>query len=794
MSVSELVFSRLHSITEEIVFKRSKQVQARHDSKLDQLRNSKVSLLGRSQVKLDPVTNLSNRVLTADEHQALIQGLHHVYPSERFDQAKFVCNIEFFYARLLNFRTDYRDYERKEAKAEVIHQLSSVQLNAASRFRSTANSVQRSAKIELNEIGQKHRKVNQVLRSLATDQSIVITRPDKGRGVVIMNKCEYLQKMETILNDDTTFHRIDHDPTIANENRLITTLLRLRKEGFISPEEYNLARPSGSRAARLYGLPKLHKANCPLRPVMSATKTVGYGLGKMLTSRLSQLRRSPYAIKDSFDFVHKIRTSAHVDKMMVSFDVTSLFTNVPLTYTINYILDQVYPTCRKNCQHLPMTKKCTECRARKDFETLLRTATSETHFTFDKKMYVQHNGVAMGAPLAPVMADIFMAHLETTLMDELTSIGVCEWHRYVDDTFVLVQPGTEVADLLTVLNRFHPSIKFTYELEANGSLPFLDVRVTRSPERHTFETTIYRKPTFTGLMINWNSFVPLQYKKASVDSMVRRALSICSTYLSLTEEFAEIRRYGLANGYPRSFIDIHIAVGLSRYMERQVPQTIERPIGCEKKRMYVEVPFIGRTTQSMKLRFHHLSSQLRPDLDIRFFTKPPPSVQTFFRNKDPIAKHMQSNVVYSVQCSDCDQVYIGKTTRHAMTRLCEHGAPSSMFNPSTTVTSNAPTLRRSSRIMKKIATSKRTTPPHLDTDKDQSKSSALASHTQETGHHINWSDFRIVWQDENPYRLLIKESLLIQAFQPELNRTTNSVPLIVFPDGLPRQMLPDPNG
>ena len=174
----------------------------------------------------------------------------------------------------------------------------------------------------------------------------------------------------------------------------------------------------------------------------------------------------------------------------------------------------------------------------------------------------------------------------------------------------------------------------------------------------------------------------------------------------------------------------------------------------------------------MKQQFHHLSSQLRPDLDIRFFSKPPPPplVQKFFRNKDPMAKRMQSNVVYSVQCSDCDQVYIRKTTL-----LCEHGAPSSMFNPSTTVTSNAPTL-------------------HLDTDKDQSKSSALASHTQETGHHINWSDFRIVWQDENPYGLLMKESLLIQAFQPELNRTTNSVPLILFPDSLPRQMLPNPHG
>ena len=326
-----------------------------------------------------------------------------------------------------------------------------------------------------------------------------------------------------------------------------------------------------------------------------------------------------------------------------------LFTSAYFEFTSAY-----FDALRRNSIYLDLLRITSD-----DFCTLVYFCTSSLPFP----------PCAMGAPLAPGMADIFMAHLETTLMDELTSIGVCEWHRYVDDTFVLVQPGTSVTDILSILNGFHPSIKFTYETEANSSLPFLDVRVTRPAERHTFETTIYRKRTFTGLVINWNSFVPLQYKKASIDSMVRRAISICSTYELLSAEFKQIRQYGLANGYPGSFIDTHIGVGLSRYMEKQVTKTIEKPIGCEKKRMYVEIPFIGRTTQAMKQQFNHLSSQLHPDLDIRFFTKPPPPIQTFFRNKDPIAKHMQSNIVYSVQCNDCDQFYIGKTIRHAMTRL-----------------------------------------------------------------------------------------------------------------------------
>ena len=114
---------------------------------------------------------------------------------------------------------------------------------------------------------------------------------------------------------------------------------------------------------------------------------------------------------------------------MVSFDAKSLFANVPLAFTIDLILDRMYPACKTDCHHRPETRRCNDCRH--------RAVTSDIQFIFDDKTFVQHNGVAMGAPLAPVIADIFMTHLKTSLMGHLEQIGVCEWHRYVDDTFVL---------------------------------------------------------------------------------------------------------------------------------------------------------------------------------------------------------------------------------------------------------------------------------------------------------------------------------------------------------------------
>ncbi|CAF1450959.1 unnamed protein product [Rotaria sordida] len=470
---------------------------------------------------------------------------------------------------------------------------------------------------------------------------------------------------------------------------------------------------------------------------------------------------------------------------MVSFDVVSLFTNVPLTYTIDFVLDQMYPTCKKPCLKLPRAEQYRKCKQNVDFRALLEEATSKTHFIFNNKIYVQLNGVAMGARLASVMADIFMTYLETTLMDKLTQLGVCEWYRYVDDTFVFINKDANVDNILSILNDFHPSIKFTRKIEDNDKLEFLDVQVIRSSEQHWFETTIYRKPTFTGLLTNWNSYVPIQYKKASIVSMVNRALNICSTYTLLETELDEIRKIGLKNDYPLSFIDTIIAIKLSQHRNKINGKLNEPKIGCDKKKMCVELPFIRSSTLELKKKILYLSNKLRPDLDIQFFTKSPPSTQAFFQNKDPIVKHMKSDVVYYIKCNDCTHLYIGKTERQCIRRLYEDGAPKTAcqqqqcnhVSDDLNNNNNIQGLRRSSRLKSK--TTAATTITDDNNNDNQIAKSSITQHEKETGHHMDWSNFQ--------------ESLLIKAYEPEPNKTTHSVPLLLFPDGLPRVLLPNPD-
>ena len=125
----------------------------------------------------------------------------------------------------------------------------------------------------------------------------------------------------------------------------------------------------------------------------------------------------------------------------------------------------------------------------------------------------------MGSPLGPLLANVFMCHIENQL--EQKSMIPSFYRRYVDDTLVSM-PNTESAtDFLQVLNNVHPSFSFTMELEHDGSIPLLGTVLTRCDD--TLTTEVYRKPTDTELLLHFQSDVDSRYKKGLVNTMVNRA-------------------------------------------------------------------------------------------------------------------------------------------------------------------------------------------------------------------------------------------------------------------------------
>ena len=144
---------------------------------------------------------------------------------------------------------------------------------------------------------------------------------------------------------------------------------------------------------------------------------------------------------------------------MVSFDISSLYTNVPLDDTIQLILKNLYET-----RTTPPTIK------RDDMEQLLIFATKRSHFLFDGKLYDQIDGVSMGSPLAPLLAEIFLQDFEKKNSSTFTSMGIMFYKRYVDDTFALINSTSSPSDICHQLSQFHKSIKFTYEEQSLATI------------------------------------------------------------------------------------------------------------------------------------------------------------------------------------------------------------------------------------------------------------------------------------------------------------------------------------
>ena len=677
------------------------------------IHNKKLNALGISQngvLDADKVIfNFSNRVLSNEEKEILKLGLQFGFAEKR-----------------VSFVDHYLHYEK------LLLQLSKSKLNSE-QFEEVASKVRSLAQegFKYNPSKNNNFKLNlNVLDDLKKDKNIIVNKPDKGKGIVIMNKKDYVDKTNVILNDESKFKKINDNwfKVILRQEDKLNRLLRSIKDK-LPDTSFDFLFASGSLPGILYGLPKIHKANCPIRPILSAIGTFNYNCAKFLVPILNPLTQNEYTVKNSIDFAKELNAFKFAEPVfLASFDVASLFTNIPLNETIDI--------CIEECERLKIVPFGL---TRKEFKSLLEISVKESIFIFGDQLFKQHDGVAMGSPLGPTLANLFLCYHERKwLSDCPVDFKPLKYRRYVDDCFLAFKSKQHASKFLEYLNSKHKNISFTAEYEENNKIPFLDILITKG--EGMLSTDVYRKNTYTGLGLNYHSFVPMLFKINSIKTLLHRAYNICNTWQKFHEEIERLKNYFHMNCYPKTVVDKYINRFISSKFSVNSIETEDKEI------KYITLPFLGHFSYELRNTMSNLLKKHFPDVNFRFIFVNRNTIGSLFRVKDPMPIALCSNVVYCFKCPDCTSRYIGSTSRNLKIRISEH-----------------------------IGISYRT-----NTQITRPSYSRIREHAVSCNHSINEQDFSIKFRAKCSSDLRIAESLMIMKEKPDINGTEVATRLLIF--------------
>ena len=337
----------------------------------------------------------------------------------------------------------------------------------------------------------------------------------------------------------------------------------------------------------------------------------------------------------------------------MSLDVTALFTNVPLDFVLENLVEA--STSGLFIPPIPIQQFC----------QLIRVCVESTIFVFEGSVYKQKFGVAMGSPLSPILANLCMEFIEKHYIKTMPN-DMCPlfWVRYVDDIFIIYQHSEDkLREFLEFVNSILPSIKFTVEYEIDGKIPFLDVLVTHDKYDNSFSFSVYRKQTNKEGYIHYFSDHSVSIKRNVLSNMFFRAFRICDPKY-LDSELDHIRNSFSRLGYPHHFIEKSLSIARKRFYNPSPPKVFNMNNNITLPYTKKLEP-IKNTIDSFRSSLSHTNNSLTLT-----FKYPNTIRNKLVKNSNRIEN--KESGVYCVPCLECNECYIGETGRSLNIRLDEH--------------------------------------------------------------------------------------------------------------------------
>ena len=316
----------------------------------------------------------------------------------------------------------------------------------------------------------------------------------------------------------------------------------MKENSHIDKNTFDYLKPDKPKVGRFYLLPKIHKVNNPGRPIVSAKGHPTEKISEFVDFHLRPHEEAlPSHLKDTTDYLQKMESMNPLPSgtILVSMDVTSLYTNIPHNDGIE--------ACREAWDQRAVKEPPTECLVQ-----LLTLVLKHNNFTFNGEHVLQINGTAMGTKMAPSYANIFMGKLEKLIIQSAPHKPL-SWFRFIDDVDMKWTESEENLNrFFDHANNVHPTIKFTHETSRNN-ISFLDTYTTC--ENGIMSTDIYNKPTDKHQYLSPQSCHPKHCTKSIPYSQALRIKRICSNEQTTKKRLGELKCHLKKRGYNNASIN-----------------------------------------------------------------------------------------------------------------------------------------------------------------------------------------------------------------------------------------------
>lgn len=488
---------------------------------------------------------------------------------------------------------------------------------------------------------------------LRSTPDLVVLNSDKGNKTVLMDKETYKAKADQHLNDTTVYQKISRDGhklTRMIEIRTNKLIDHMHKHNMIETPTARRLKSNGAHPPRIYMQIKTHKQNHPPRPVVSTPGSPTYNLTQFMQQILRTVpTNSTLNIKNSLELKEELDPlDIPADYIMASFDVVSLYTNIPQNEAIQAAMRR-WP-------------QITTSLDRQTFQDALTLCVSESNFfKYEDLFYRQIMGLPMGLSVSGTLAGWVLDDLTAeTLLKANTRILYIK--KYVDDYLIIIHKD-DLHHLLNTFNTAHDSLKFTLEEETNNKLPFLDMNLTREGNRIT--TNWYCKEVASGRLLNYTSAHPPTMKLNIALSFARKVIQL-SHPRHHSANFTKISDILIKNNFPRHIIQK--VINKTKHTRPPTNNGTHTPNAEPPEIKYQKIPYAPVIGDKIA---KHLT---RASNVIRVAHAPIIKSKQLFTKLKAKVESKDIGAVYMVNCStdNCNATYIGETGRDVKTRMTEH--------------------------------------------------------------------------------------------------------------------------